>query len=129
MSTATGGALPGDAVTGATPGRGAADEGSVSVEFAVALPVVVLVLVSLVAGVVLVDRVGRFQSVAAVTARALGRDDAPAAAAALAGGAPGASTTVRRGGGLVCVVVQGSAPGPFALLPLRATGCAAEGGR
>lgn len=105
------------------------DRGSVSVEFAVALPVVALVLVSLVAGVVLADRVGRYQSAAGVAARALGRDDDRAAAAALAGGAPGASSSVRRSGGLVCVDVRGAASGPFALLPLHASGCAAEGGR
>ncbi|PZF59043.1 hypothetical protein DEJ23_03870 [Curtobacterium sp. MCSS17_008] len=93
------------------------------------MPLVALVLVSLVAGVVLADRVGRFQSAAGVAARALGRDDDRTAATALAVGAPGATSAVQRGGGLVCVVVRGSAPGPFALLPLRATGCAAEGGR
>ena len=110
-------------------GRRHDERGSVTVEFAVALPFVALVLVSLVAGVVLADRVGRFQAAAGAAARALGRGDGPGAAAALAVGAPGASSSVHRGGGLVCVDVRGTAPGPFALLPLTATGCAAEGGR
>jgi len=112
-------------------GRRHDERGSVTVEFAVALPLVALVLVSLVAGVVLADRVGRFQAAAGAAARALGRGDDPGAAAALAVGAPGASSSVHRGGGLVCVCVdvRGTAPGPFALLPLTATGCAAEGGR
>lgn len=109
--------------------RRTADRGSVSVEFAVALPVVAVVLVSLVAGVVLADRLGRYQAAAGVAARALGRGDDRSAAAALADGAPGTSSTVRHEAGLVCVVIAGRATGPFALLPLRATGCAAEGGR
>ena len=108
--------------------RWSSDRGSVTAEFAVALPLVALVLVSSVAGVVLVDRVGRLQSTAGAAARALGRDDERAAAAALAA-APGSTPTVRRDGGLVCVVLEGAGRGPFALLPLRATGCAASGGR
>lgn len=104
------------------------DRGSVTVEFAVVLPLVALVLVSLVAGVVLVDRLGRLQSVAGTAARALGRGDERTAAAALAA-APGATSRVRHEDGLVCVDVQGRSVGPFGVLPLRATGCAAGGGR
>jgi Flp pilus assembly protein TadG len=109
--------------------RGQGDRGSVTVEFAVALPVVTLVLVSLVAGVVLADRAGRLQDTAGAAARALGRGDDGAAATAVSSGAPGASSSIRRSDGLVCVDLRAAAPGPFALLPLRATGCAAEGGR
>ncbi|QCR43956.1 hypothetical protein C1N91_10860 [Curtobacterium sp. SGAir0471] len=104
------------------------DRGSVTVEFAVALPLVALVLVSLVAGVVLADRVGRLQAVAGAAARALGRGDDPAADAALAAAA-GATSRVRHADGLVCVDVQGASAGPFSVLPLHATGCAADGGR
>ncbi len=69
--------------------RGQGDRGSVTVEFAVALPVVTLVLVSLVAGVVLADRAGRLQDTAGAAARALGRGDDGAAATAVSSGAPG----------------------------------------
>ncbi|AIV40505.1 MULTISPECIES: hypothetical protein [unclassified Curtobacterium] len=112
-------------MTGLRPS--ASDRGSVTVEFAVGLPVVALVLVSLVAGVVLVDRAGRLGSVAGTAARALGRDDERTAAAALAT-VPGSTSRVRHEDGLVCVDVQGTPAGPFAVLPLRATGCAAGGG-
>ena len=105
------------------------DRGSATVEFAVALPVVTLVVVGLVAAVVLVDRVGRMQAAAGVAARALGRSDDAAAAEAVGTMAPGTATTVRRADGIVCVDVRGSTDGLFAVVPLRATGCAAEGGR
>ncbi|RUQ00208.1 hypothetical protein [Curtobacterium sp. HSID17257] len=106
------------------------DRGSVTVEFAVGLPLVALVLVSLVAGVVVVDRVGRLQSVAGTASRALGRgDDRGADAALAAAAAAGVSSRVRQEHGLVCVDVQATSGGPFSVLPLRATGCAAAGGR
>ncbi|WP_058729123.1 hypothetical protein [Curtobacterium oceanosedimentum] len=112
-----------------TAGRAPVDDrGSVTVEFAVALPLVALVLVSLVAGVVLVDRVGRLQAVAGAASRALGRGDESAADAALAAVA-GATSRVRHVDGLVCVEVHGASAGPFALVPLHVTGCAAEGGQ
>lgn len=103
------------------------DHGSVTVEFAVGLPLVALVLVSLVAGVVVVDRVGRLQSVAGTASRALGRGDDRGADAALAAAA-GVSSRVRQEDGLVCVDVQATSGGPFSVLPLHATGCAAAGG-
>lgn len=98
-------------------------------EFAVALPVVTLVVLGLVTAVVLVDRMGRMQAAAGAAARALGRADEAAATRAVSTIAPGASTTVSRVDGIVCVDVHGSAGGLFAAVPLRATGCAADGGR
>lgn len=98
-------------------------------EFAVALPAVVLVLVTLVAGIVLVDRVGSMQAVAGAAARALGRGDQAAADRLLRAGAPGAAATVRHGDGTVCVDLEGRTGGPLSAVPVTATQCAAEAGR
>ncbi len=100
-----------------------------TVEFAVALPVLAVLLVSLVAGVLLADRAGRLQIAAATAARALGRDDDAAAAAAFSAAPAGAARDVRRVDGLVCVELTGAGSGPFAAVPVRGRGCAAEGGR
>ncbi|GAA3329932.1 hypothetical protein HP467_08310 [Curtobacterium albidum] len=100
-----------------------------TVEFAVALPAVVLVLVTLVAGVVLVDRVGSMQAAAGAAARALGRGDQAAADRLVREGAPGTVATVRHADGTVCVDLAGRAGGPLSAVPLTATGCAAEAGR
>lgn len=103
------------------------DRGSVTVEFAVVLPAVAVVLTLLVAAVVAVDRQGALQLAAATAARAAGRGDEEAAAAAVAS-VPGASASHRRPAGLVCVELAAPAPGVFAAVVLRATGCAAERG-
>lgn len=107
----------------------AGERGAVSVEFAVALPVVALVLASLVAAVLVVDGVGRLQLAASTAARALGRGDDDGGGAAVERIAPGAAVSVHRGGDLVCVEVSRGGSGPFAAVPLQATGCAADGGR
>ncbi|SDQ70997.1 hypothetical protein SAMN02800687_2502 [Curtobacterium sp. UNCCL20] len=99
-----------------------------SVEFAVVLPVVALVLTSLVAAVVVVDGLGRLQLAASTAARAIGRGDDDAGRSAAEGIAPGASVTVSRGTEFVCVDTERNGTGPFALVPLRATACAAAGG-
>ncbi|WFR66663.1 TadE family type IV pilus minor pilin [Curtobacterium flaccumfaciens] len=100
-----------------------------SVEFAVALPVVALVLTSLVAAVLVVDGLGRLQLAAATGARAFGRGDDDAGRTAVERLAPGAGVTIHRGGGVVCVEAERGGVGPFSAVPLRATGCAAEDGR
>lgn len=98
-----------------------------TVEFAVALPVVAVVLTTLVAAVLVVDGQGRLTTAAATAARAVGRgDDTGLAAASRI--APGATLAVRRESGLVCVDAARTGAGPFAALTLRATGCAAAGG-
>ncbi|MBT2502957.1 TadE family type IV pilus minor pilin [Curtobacterium sp. ISL-83] len=99
-----------------------------TVEFAVVLPAVVLVLVVLLGAVVVVDGRGRLELAAATTARALGRGDATAAEA-FAAIAPGATRRTWHADGLVCVEAERHAAGPFAGLRVRATSCAAEGGR
>ncbi|ROP60313.1 TadE family type IV pilus minor pilin [Curtobacterium sp. ZW137] len=107
----------------------AADRGAVTVEFAVALPAVAVVLTLAVAGVLLVDAQGRLQVAAATAARAWGRDDDAAGRSAVDRLAPGAVVGVTRADGLVCVTVtRGTGSGPFAGLTLRGTGCAADGG-
>ncbi|MBA8991780.1 hypothetical protein FHW23_003058 [Curtobacterium pusillum] len=100
-----------------------------SVEFAVVLPVVALVLTSLVAAVLVVDGLGRLQLAAATAARAIGRGDDDGGRAAAERLAPGASIAVHRAGEVVCVEVARGGTGPFSALPLRAAGCAVDGGR
>lgn len=100
-----------------------------SVEFAVVLPVVALVLTSLVAAVLVVDGLGRLQLAAATAARAIGRGDEDAGRSVVDRIAPGASVTVQHGGDVVCVEASRAGTGPFSVVPLRATGCAADGGR
>ncbi|WP_439692077.1 TadE family type IV pilus minor pilin [Curtobacterium sp. SP.BCo] len=100
-----------------------------SVEFAVVLPVVALVLTSLVAAVLVVDTLGRLELAAITAARAIGRGDDDAGRSAAARIAPGASLTVRHDGDVVCVDAGRGGTGPFAAVPLRVTGCAAGGGR
>ncbi|WP_267421390.1 MULTISPECIES: TadE family type IV pilus minor pilin [unclassified Curtobacterium] len=109
--------------------RSPCDRGAVTVEFAVALPVVAVVVSLAIGGVLLVDAQGRLQVAAVTAARAWGRDDADGARAALGRIAAGADSRVDRHDGLVCVTVERSGSGPFSVLTLRASGCAADGGR
>ena len=99
-----------------------------TVEFAVALPVVAIVLTALVAAVLVVDAQGRLQLAAATAARAIGRDDESQGRSAADRIAPGVSVVVRSDGDLVCVDATRGGTGPFAALPLTATGCAAARG-
>lgn len=100
-----------------------------SVEFAVVLPVVALVLTSLVAAVFVADGLGRLQLAAATAARAFGRGDDDAGRSAVDGLAPGATASVHRDGGIVCVELSRAGTGPFSAIPMRAVACAAEDGR
>ncbi len=109
--------------------RSPCDRGAVTVEFAVALPVVAVVVSLAIGGVVLVDAQGRLQVAAATAARAWGRYDADGAQAALGRLAGGSDSRVARHDGLVCVTVERTGSGPFSSLTLGATGCAADGGR
>ncbi|WP_123681384.1 TadE/TadG family type IV pilus assembly protein [Curtobacterium sp. PhB115] len=109
--------------------RSPCDRGSVTVEFAVALPAVALVLTLLVAAVLVVDGQGRLHLAAATAARAVGRGDDADGLAAADRIVPGVSIVVRHGDGLACVDATRGGAGPFAAIPLRATGCAADAGR
>ncbi|WIB13070.1 TadE family protein [Curtobacterium sp. MCPF17_052] len=74
------------------------DRGSVTVEFALALPVFAVVLAAAIAGVMAVDGQGRLQTAAAVAARALARGDDPAARQALERADAGTVRVERAGG-------------------------------
>lgn len=109
--------------------RDTGERGSVTVEFAVVLPAVVVV-VGLAAGLVAGAATEiRLQVASAAVARAVGRGD-HAAADALAGDlAPGASIGTARRGAVVCTTASAPVPVLGALrLTASATACAAEGG-
>ncbi|MCP1502504.1 hypothetical protein J2Y89_001248 [Curtobacterium herbarum] len=105
------------------PGR---DRGSVTVEFALALPVVAVVLTVGIAGVLAVDGQGRLQTAAAVAARATARGDDPAARQAL-DQADAESVRVEHAAGLVCVHAgRPAGTGPFSGIVLQGDSCATD---
>jgi Flp pilus assembly protein TadG len=115
-------------MTRTTARRDPGERGSVTVEFAVALPVVAVVLASGIAGVVVVDGQGRLQAAAATAARAVGRGDEASGHAALRR-AGAASVRVDRAPGLVCVSAgRGAGRGPFADLHVEGSACAVDEG-
>ena len=108
------------------------ERGSVTAEFAVALPAVLLLMALLLS----IVRLGAMEvaaaDAAADAARSLGRDDgAEQVESRLAQQLPGASWSSSRSDGLVCVVLAVPATGPAGLLGLAAHGhaCALDGGR
>ncbi|MBM7474919.1 hypothetical protein [Curtobacterium herbarum] len=95
-------------------------------EFALALPVVAVVLAVGIAGVVAVDGQGRLQTAAAVAARAAARGDDPAARQSLEQ-ADAESVRVERAAGLVCVHAgRPAGTGPFSGIVLRGDSCAVD---
>jgi Flp pilus assembly protein TadG len=104
------------------------DGGSVTAEFAVALPAVVVVL-ALGAGVLAAcERQVRLQDAAADAARLVARDEPEGRALALVSAVvAGASGSIARRGELVCVDAE--APGQPPLPMLHASSCALAGGR
>lgn len=104
--------------------RSRADDGSVTAEFAVALPAVVLVLATCLAAGQVVGLQVRVQDAAAAAARHLARGD-PAAAHALAARlVPGASVSDSGRSGLVCATVTAHSPGLLSALAVSASSCA-----
>jgi Flp pilus assembly protein TadG len=105
------------------------DRGSVTAEFAVALPAIALVLAACLASVVLVAQQVRLQDAAADAARALGRGEAAGAAGSIAdrvsGGARLSSWTEDP---FVCVALSADGAGLLAAIELRAESCAVAGG-
>lgn len=101
------------------------DRGSVTAEFAVVVPAVVLI-VALTAGTLSASgRQVRLEQAAAQAARLVARgEEAERASAVVAAIAGTAATRVRADGDLVCVDVTAAAAGPLPLPPLRATSCA-----
>jgi hypothetical protein len=107
-------------------GAAAGERGSVTVEFAVALPVVAVVLAAGIGGVAVVDTQGRLQAAAVTAARAFGRGD-DAAGRRVLETADAGSVRVDRARGLVCVRAgRAAGRGPFAALELRGSACSVD---
>lgn len=103
------------------------DRGSVTAEFAVALPAVILVLAACLTGMQAVGQQLRLADATAHAARSLARgESADVAAARAAREVPGASITQSTDGDLTCVT--GSAPAALGLT-VTASSCALSGGR
>ena len=106
------------------------DRGSVTAEFAVALPAIALVLAACLASVVLVAQQVRLTDAAADAARALGRGESAAEAGAIADRVSGGSSlSVTEDGTFVCVTLSAPGRGILAAIELRAGSCAVAGGR
>lgn len=101
-----------------------ADAGSVTAEFAISLPAVVVVLALCLSGVQVAGQQLRLQDAAAAAARASARGDSTAIAARIA---PGASVNRWSDGDLACVTVTARAA--LFAMPLSASGCALGDGR
>lgn len=109
-----------------------ADRGSVTAEFALALPAVLGVVALLLGGVQVAALQVRAQDAAADAARGLGRGDGGGVVASrVQGQLPGATLSTWIDGELRCVRVEAAPVGPVAALGLRAsaTSCALSGGR
>jgi hypothetical protein len=103
--------------------RSAADRGSVTAEFAIALPAVVLVLAGCLSAMQVAGQQLRLQDAAALAARSAARGDGTGVAARLV---PASTVSRWTDGDLECVTL--SAPGLLGL-ELSATSCALGGGR
>ncbi|KJL31266.1 TadE family type IV pilus minor pilin [Microbacterium azadirachtae] len=113
------------------PARADRERGSATAELAVALPIVVLTLLLGVGGLGAGMRMVVLQDAVADAARILGRgDDAGDAGAAVARADPVAGIAVARSESLVCVTASAETRllGGI-VVPIRATGCALDGGR
>lgn len=106
------------------------ERGSVTAEFAVAMPAVALVLLVCLSGMQVAALQVRLQDAAAAAARSLARDDSAGASAA-AGLVPGSVVESYSSGELWCARVSASATGVLAASGLRlaAESCALGGGR
>ncbi len=108
------------------------ERGSVAAEFAVAMPAVLLVLVTALGGVQLAGLQLRAQDAAADAARSYARGDpAGVVASRLARQIPGAGVSRFGQADLVCARVTAAPTGPIARLGIRvsASSCALAGGR
>lgn len=110
--------------------RGACERGSVSAEFALAMPAVALVLLLCLSGMQVAAFQVRLQDAAALAARSLARDDS-SVASTVAALVPGATTTTFASGDLRCASVSAPAAGVLAATGMRldASSCALDGGR
>ena len=106
------------------------DRGSVTAEFAVALPAIALVLAACLASVQLVAVQVRLTDAAADAARALGRGESEASAGAIADRITGGSAlAVSVEEPFVCATLSAAGAGLLAAIELRAQSCAMTGGR
>lgn len=104
------------------------DRGSVSAEFAIALPAVALVLVCCLSGLQLASQQVRLQDAAALTARSAARGEGTGVAGRLV---PGAAVAHWREGDLECVRLStqsASSAGTLLGITLTAQGCALGAG-
>lgn len=105
------------------------ERGSVTAEFAVALPAIALVLAASLAAVHVAAVQVRLADAAADAARALGRGETASVAAAIAArNAAGARLSTSIDEPFVCATLTGRAGGVLAALELRAESCAMRGG-
>ena len=104
----------------------AGERGSITAEFAIALPTVMVVLILCLGGIAVASLQIRVQDAAAAAARAAGRGDGVGVAAQVA---PGASISQWTQGDLVCVTVSATAALGLAGIPLAASSCALGGGK
>lgn len=103
------------------------DRGSVTAEFVVVLPAVLLVLTLVIGAVMLVTQQLTLTSAAGDLARLEARGDTAAAAARLDGLSTPASAVRRSHGALLCIELSAHpGPGVLAAIEIRATGCAAQ---
>ncbi|WP_232528902.1 TadE family type IV pilus minor pilin [Mycetocola zhujimingii] len=112
--------------------RVGADAGSVTAEFAVALPAVILVLAGCLGAVQVASQQVRLADAAADAARTLARGDSVEVASARVSRVAGAAAmTTSTSGDFVCVelsVPAGIGPTALAGIRIRASGCALAGG-
>lgn len=106
---------------------GADERGSITAEFAVALPAVVVVLAACLGGLQVAGHQLRLQDAAAVSARTLARGGSLGSAQARVDRlVPGATVSRRTNGDLECATLALAVPPG---LTLRASGCALGGGQ
>lgn len=112
--------------------RAGDDAGSVTAEFAVALPAVILVLAGCLGAVQVASQQVRLADAAADAARTLARGDSAEVASARVSRVAGtAAMTTSTSGDFVCVELSapaGVGPAVLAGIRIRASGCALAGG-
>lgn len=102
------------------------DDGTVTAEFAVVVPAVLVVLGLVIGGIVIATNRLTLSAAAADIARLEARGDATLAAERIAAVGPGISIERERDGSLLCITLRGgSVRGPLAALAIIGSGCAA----
>lgn len=110
--------------------RGSVDRGSVTAEFAVVLPAVVLVLLLTAGALGASARQVRLQDAAADAARLVARGEpATRAQSTVADAVSGSAASIAYRGDLVCVTATAPTGVPLVPMRLTASSCALAGGR